>query len=261
MSAPSRAYKTRAIVLRSRNLGEADRILTLFSEARGKLDAVAKGARRTKSHVMGRLEFASEALFGMHRGRHLDIITSAELVRSRWSTVVDPASYAAAHLMIELVDAFCEPDLALPEIYALLDGALQALGRAIQPAELVPRFELRLLAVLGLAPAADECVRCGGALDDRAAWLDLEAGGLACESCRPHHAHAYPLEPGEVENFRALATERGAQRRAAVHATPGVARAIEAFVAYQLGKRPKSSALLLELAHGASGKASPAASS
>jgi DNA repair protein RecO (recombination protein O) len=250
MSAPARTYKTRGIVMRARNLGEADRIVTLFTEERGKLDAVAKGVRRAKSHVAGKLEFASEALLGVHRGRNLDVIASAEIARSHWEALVDPAKYAVAHLLVELVDAFCEPDLALPEVYALLQGALAALARSGDPPALVPRFELRLLGALGLAPEAETCLRCGATLGGAAAWADLEAGGLTCEACRPHRADAFALSPAEVENFRALGASRGGERRAALAAAPAVARAVDAFVTHHLGKRLRSQALLADLAQG-----------
>ncbi len=248
MSSPARTYKTRAIVLRARNLGEADRIYTLFGESGGKFDAVAKGVRRTKSHFSGRLEFASEVALSLHRGRNLDVITSAEIFRARWPSIVDPAGFATAHVLAELIDAFCEPDLALPEVYALLRGALRALEDSIDPAALVPRFQLRLLGALGFAPEAASCVRCGVAFDSRPGWADLEAGGLACETCRPHRADALALEPADVQNFAALGAERGAAVRAAVAATAPAARAVDAFVNYHLGKRPKSSKLLDDLA-------------
>jgi DNA repair protein RecO (recombination protein O) len=245
--------------LRGRNLGEADRILTLFTSERGKLDAIAKGVRRPKSQVAGRLEFGGEALLGMHRGRNLDVITSAELLKSRWPSLVEPGRFATAHLLAELIDSFCEPDLAMPEVYALLDGALAALADAPEPAALVPRFELRLLDLLGFAPEGESCVRCGEALSGRAAWADLEAGGLACERCRPHRSDAYALAPGDVENFRGLGAARGTGRRPVLLATQPVARAIEAFVTYHLGKRLKSQPLLADLARAARGEASPAA--
>ncbi len=248
MSSPARTYKTRAIVLRARNLGEADRIYTLFGEESGKFDAVAKGVRRTKSHFSGRLEFASEVALGMHRGRNLDVITSAEIFRARWPAIVDPAVFATAHVLAELIDAFCEPDLALPEVYALLRGALRALEGTSEPAAIVPRFQLRLLGALGFAPESFACVRCASELSGRQGWADLEAGGLACESCRPHRADALALEALDVANFQALGTERGGTRRAVLAATPSTARAVDAFVNYHLGKRPKSSKLLDELA-------------
>lgn len=249
MSAPSRSYKTRAIVLRARNLGEADKIFTLFTDARGKLDAVAKGVRRAKSHVAGRLEFASEAHLMLHRGRNLDIIVSADIARSRFASVVDPGAYATAHLLAELVDAFCEPDLPMADVYTLLGGALGALSTAVEPASIVPRFELRLLSVLGYAPAGDACVRCDAPLRGVPAWADLEAGGLVCERCHPYGADVLALEPADVANFQALGAERGGAMRAALAATPAVARAVDAFVSYHLGKRPKSKGLLEELSH------------
>ncbi|HTA37680.1 MAG TPA: DNA repair protein RecO, partial [Candidatus Acidoferrales bacterium] len=110
-----RAYKTRAVVLRGRVLGEADRIFTLFSTERGKIDAVAKGVRRAKSQLSGRLEFGNECQFGMHRGRSLDVIASAEIVTAHWDRLVEPERFAVFSLVAEVIDSLCEPDEALPE--------------------------------------------------------------------------------------------------------------------------------------------------
>jgi DNA repair protein RecO (recombination protein O) len=244
----ARSYKTRAIVLRARNLGEADKIFTLFTDERGKLDAVAKGVRRAGSRLAGRLEFASEAALMMHRGRNLDVISGAEIERAFWTTIVDPAAFGTAHALIELVDAFCELDFAMPEVYALLRGALGALVDCADPAALVPRFSSRLLVMLGIGPECDACVRCATPLDDRAAWADLEAGGLSCESCRPHRADSLSLEPADVWNFRGLAAERGSAVRPVLAATPAAARAVEAFVTWHLGRRMKSTKLFDDLA-------------
>jgi len=248
LSTPERAYKTRAIVLRARNLGEADRIYTLFTEVRGKLDAVAKGVRRTKSHIAGRLEFMNEAAFTLHRGRNLDVITSADLVSTHWTGLVRPGAFGAASVVAELVDAFCEPDLALPDAYALLRGASRGIARAEEPAALVPRFALRLLDVLGFAPASDLCVRCGGAFTGGQAWADLDAGGLSCAACRPHRADNLELQVADLASFRALGAPRATATPHSLRATPAAARAVDAFVNYHLGKRPKSTLLLAELA-------------
>jgi DNA repair protein RecO (recombination protein O) len=248
VSTPERAYKTRGIVLRARNLGEADKIYTLFTQERGKIGAVGKGVRRSKSRLAGKLEFMSEATLTMHRGRNLDVITSAEIRREHWAAIVDPRGFATAHLIAELVDAFCETDLAQPEIYGLLRAALQALASAADPATLVPRFELRLLGALGLGPESETCIRCGNALAQRAAWADIEAGGLACEDCRPHRADAFALEPEDVANFRGLAALAGGAVRPATVATTAAARAVEAFLSWHLGKLPKSRKLLDDLA-------------
>lgn len=247
MSERERSYKARGFILRARPLGEADRIYTLFTAERGKLDAVAKGVRRAKSHLAGRLEFLAEASLTLHRGRNLDVIASAEIASTHWRAIVEPAAFATAHVAVEIVDAFCETDLALPEVYELLRGLVRALGATADPSALLPRFELRLLDALGIGPAADACVRCGRALEGLAAWADLEAGGLACEACRPHHSDVYALAPADVENFRAVGAPRGGALRPLVRASPPVARAAEAFVAYHLGKHPKAGKMLAEL--------------
>ena len=250
MSARERTYKTRGIVLRGRNLGEADKIYTLFTAERGKIDAVAKGVRRAKSQLAGRLEFGSEIALGLHRGRNLDVVTSAELlVQPYWNEMTRPGAFGTAHVVVELVDAFCEHDLALPDVYALLRGALRALAAADDPASLVPRFELRLLGALGIGPESGVCVRCGEGFVTAAAWADPEAGGLACERCRPHSADVLALGAEDVANFRSLAAGGGGAVRPVTHATSASARAVDAFVTWHLGKRLKSAKLLDALAH------------
>ena len=167
-------------MLRGRPLGEADRIVTLFSTESGKLDAVAKGVRRAKSHLAGRLEFANECEFQMHRGRSLDVIVHADIVNAPWQSLVEPERFAVAQLVAELIDAFCEPGLAMPEVYALLSGVLQAIAATDTPRALIPRFSLRLLSALGLEPPVDACVRCGRSFEGDRAWVDGEAGGFIC---------------------------------------------------------------------------------
>jgi len=243
----SRVHKARAIVLRARNLGEADKIFTLLTAEYGKYEAIARGVRRGKSRVAGKLEFGAEAFLLLHRGRRLDVIGSADILRSSWPAITLPAGYATAHVMIELVDAFCEHDLAVPEVYALLNAALGALGSVVDPTLLIPRFNARLLAALGLAPYDADCVRCGCSLDGQPAWADLEAGGLSCRDCRPHGGDLSALEPHETTNFRSLAAPRASGARAALAAAPAAARAIEAFLTYHLGRRLKATRLLDEL--------------
>jgi DNA repair protein RecO (recombination protein O) len=247
-----RAYKTDAFVLRGRNLGEADKIFTLFTRLRGKIDAVAKGVRRIKSQNAGRLEFLTEAALTMHAGRSLDVITGATILHSEWEGIVQPGAFAAANVVAELVDAFCEPDLAQEEIYELLGGAVHALATAERPSELLPRFELRLLDVLGVLPSLDACVRCGESIEGaREVWLDPSAGGLVCGACHSG-GEAGKLEAGEIENVRALSTPRA--KRGTIAATaiamPAVARAVDALLVYHLGKRARASAFLEEMAHG-----------
>jgi DNA repair protein RecO (recombination protein O) len=209
------------------------------------VDAVAKGARRPRSAIGGRLEPLAEVVVSLHRGRSLDVIREVRTIRSHWNGLVRPEAFATAALFAETIDLFCEADLAMPEIYALLTAAVAAVAGSEAPAALVPRFQLRLLHALGLAPADDACVRCGGAFDQHGAWLDLEAGGLGCERCYGVRGDAHALSADDVANFRALGAERGTG--AALHGTVRVTRAADDLITWHLGRRPKSRALMHEL--------------
>ena len=158
--------------------------------------------------------------------------------------MVRPEALAVGSLLAETVDLFSEPELPLPDVYTLLRDALAAVAASERPATLVPRFQLRLLHALGLAPADDACVRCGGPIDE-GAWLDLDAGGLGCTGCYGARGDAHALDAQDVANFRALGAERGAG--AALLATPKVARAADDLVSWHLGRRPKARALVHEL--------------
>jgi DNA repair protein RecO (recombination protein O) len=228
------------VILRARQLGEADRILTLFTTERGKLDAVAKGVRRPKSHLGGRVESFTECDFLMHRGRSLDVIVSAEIHRARWARLVEPERYAVAALVTELIDAFCEPDLALPDVYELLAGALAAIAAVATPRALLPRFSLRLLEMLGLSPPLTTCVRCAGALPSGTVWLDAQSGGFVDDACRERWRDLPELDGRDLENLRALATPKTDRAMAAVAATPRAASAVDELVAHHLGRRPKA---------------------
>lgn len=208
---------------------------------RGKVDAVAKGIRRARSKLSGRLEFGNEVLLTLHRGRSLDVIESAEIVSERWRALVEPERFAVASMACELVDAFCEPDLALPDVYELLLGMLAAVASSEEPKILVPRFSMRLLEALGLAPPLDACIQCGNPIGDAHAWVDAQAGGLVDEACRERWRDLPELEARELRNLQAIAAARSDSQRATARALPGVSAAVELFIAHHLGRRPKSS--------------------
>lgn len=197
-----------------------------------------------RSHLAGRLELANECAFLMHRGRSLDVIVSAEIVAAPWPTLVEPDRYAVVSLVVETIDAFCEPELALPEVYDLLSGAIGAIATCADPRALLPRFSLRLLEMLGLAPPLDRCVHCGSALPSGGAWLDAEAGGFVDAACRERWRGLPEITERDLENLRGLAVPKGSGPAAALHATPAAADAVAELVAHHLGRRPKALAYL-----------------
>jgi DNA repair protein RecO (recombination protein O) len=171
-----------------RPLGEADRILSLFSRERGKLTAVAKGARKTQSKFGARLEFFARSRLTLHAGRNLDVITGAALVGGDWDRLVEPDVFAFVSYVAEVVDGLCEPEFPVPEIFDLLCEVQGALSARIPTGAMRQVFDLRLLSALGFGLELDACARCGTALGARPfaggrAALSPDAGGLVCRCC------------------------------------------------------------------------------
>ena len=184
-----RTYKTHAIVLRSMRFSEADRILHLYTAGRGRIGAIAKGVRKTKSRFGARLEPLSHVELLLHEGRgELQTITGVDLLRSHHAIRESPyrlnAGLVGAEAMLRL---FGEPEAneraftALARFLDLLDDApLDDSGRfELDP--LVLSFQLKLLWVAGYLPHLTNCVECG---ETALVGFSARAGGAVC----PQHA-------------------------------------------------------------------------
>ena len=187
-------YRDDGIVLRTQKLGEADRIVTILTRRNGRVRAVGKGVRRTKSRFGARLEPFTHVDLLLYTGRSLDVITQAETVRAYGEPLAtDYPRYTSGTAMLETAERFT-PMEKEPVIrqFLLLVGGLRALGERVHDPRLVlDAYLLRTLAVAGYAPALDECAVCGtpdGARPDDLTGsrsFSVPAGGLTCRSCRP----------------------------------------------------------------------------
>jgi DNA repair protein RecO (recombination protein O) len=180
-------YRDDGIVLRTQKLGEADRIITVLCRSSGRVRAVAKGVRRTKSRFGARLEPFTHVDLMLHVGRSLDVITQAEVIRPYGEPLAgDYPRYTAGVAMLETAEKFTpvEKEPALRQLLLLI-GGLRSLGGAEHDSRLVlDAFMLRSLAVAGYAPALEECARCGATHGALPAFA-VPAGGVVCASCRP----------------------------------------------------------------------------
>jgi DNA repair protein RecO (recombination protein O) len=183
---PKALYRDEGVVLRTQKLGEADRIITVLTRKHGKVRAVAKGVRRTKSKFGARLEPFSHVDLQFYTGRNLDIVNQAESIRSYGQAVAAhyPA-YTAGTAVLETADRLTaeekEPSLRL---FLLVIGALRSLAEQTHPAGLVlDAFLLRAMSVAGWEPALGDCARCGEAGPHR--HFSVPAGGSVCPACRP----------------------------------------------------------------------------
>ncbi len=173
------------IVLRSYPFGEADRIVVLLSPHHGKLRTVAKGVRKTKSRIGGRLEPFTHVDLQLYERRSLDLITQAETISPFGDSLgADYERYTAGTVMLETAERLVTEDKqpALQQ-FLLLVGALRAMcetGRP--PAQVLDSFLLRSLSVAGYAPSFDACARCG--LEGPHRSFSPAAGGMLCGGCR-----------------------------------------------------------------------------
>lgn len=150
------------MVLRTRSLGEADRIVTALTKSHGKIRAVAKGVRKTSSHFGARVEPFMVVDIQWAKGRTLDIIQQVELLGAYGAEMArDYDRFAAASSMVETADSLTDHD-APSSHYALLVAALRSLSREEHPADLtLGSYLLRALAQSGWAPSVSACAQTG----------------------------------------------------------------------------------------------------
>ena len=128
-----RLYRDHGVVLRTIKLGEADRIVTLMTEGHGKVRAVAKGVRKTKSKFGGRLEPMTHVSLQLYEGRDLDTVTQAETVDHFRSLRDELDRVAKAQALLEVVDQVAQERQANAALYRMLVGALRALAASNAP--------------------------------------------------------------------------------------------------------------------------------
>ena len=202
-----RVYKTVALVLRQRKLGDADKILTLYTTSNGKLEAVVNGVRKTRSRMAGHVEPLTQATFMLAKGKSLDIVTQVETMESFQQIREDLERLSRALYCAELLDRFTEPHEENFGLYRLLLATLRRIGVAPVGAIDTPVrfFEMSLLDALGYRPELEECVTCRRALQPATNYWSAAAGGVLCSDCRmAEEATARPLSPNGVKLLRLL---------------------------------------------------------
>jgi DNA repair protein RecO (recombination protein O) len=224
--------KTEAVVLRSLRYGEADRILHLYTPHRGRVGAIAKGVRRTRSRFGGRLEPFFRLRVELHEGRgELMTVTGAHTLEGHARLRGDARALDAAARACDAVGRLFETSEPHPAVFNLLCRALALIdehaGGAGEGARTSAKaaalaFRLKLLLAAGLAPQLDSCASCGER--EHLTSFSGAAGGVVCEACE---AASFALGQ-EAQGFMAAALSQplNAVPRASEPALGQVDRAI-----------------------------------
>ena len=202
-----RTYKTEAVVLRSFRFGEADRVLHVYTADRGRVGAVAKGVRRTKSRFGARLEPLSHIELMLHQGSgELQTVTGVSLIRSHHESREDPYRLAVglvgAEAMLRLFTEQEANERAFTALTRFLDRLDELASRApARPAAdpLALAFQLKLLWLSGYMPHLDSCVECG--VEAGLVGYLPSAGGAVCRDCGPG---TIALSPEGLHGIRGL---------------------------------------------------------
>ena len=216
-------YKVKAIVLGGIDIKEADKIVTLYSRERGKIRAVAKGVRKTKSKFGSSLEpfcLSNFVIYSKYSGLHhaqpsglLDIIKDAEIEFSHRSLRQDIFCFAYASFVSELVSSMTEEGPhGDPRIFYLLKEFLSIDPK--EPQNLKKRFlnysaysfSFRFFDVLGYSPFIEECAICGSRdiVSKKKMGFSVNEGGIICEPCKDKKSGMPQFSFSSLQYFRKL---------------------------------------------------------
>jgi len=245
-----RLYRTEAIILKRRDFGEADRLLTLYTPGLGKIRAVAKGIRKPTSRKSGHLEPFTHSQLLIAKGRELDIITQAETIHPFISLREDLLRTTYAYYVAELVDRFVEEGVENRSLFDLLLATLGRLGEEDDLALAARFFELHLLALVGYRPQLFRCVECEREIDFEVSFFSPAEGGVLCPNCGKGKPGAKKISAGALRVLRLLQTsDYDLCRR--VHISPQLHAELEAlmqrYIVYNLEQELRSVKFLRRL--------------
>jgi DNA repair protein RecO (recombination protein O) len=177
-------YKTEGIVLKSMEYEEADKIVTIYTKDYGKITAIAKGVRKTKSKFGSSLEILTYSIFLIYKGRNIDIVSQTEILESFFSTSKEVIKFAFAANCVEIVNKLTEEREINIGLFNLLKEVLHYLRETNDPKLLTLSFKWQTMSILGYRPSLNHCCRCNKSTEDqKEMFFNIREGGLVCNNC------------------------------------------------------------------------------
>ncbi|MBS4022770.1 MAG: DNA repair protein RecO [Dethiobacter sp.] len=188
-------FRSHAVVLRTQDYREADKLVTMLTRDEGKITAIARGVRKIKGKSKALVEPLTLGFFLLHRGKSLDTLIQGEIVKPHRKLQSDLVLFSYALYFCELCEASLPEREPAPEIFDLLLTALQQLEHDSSAMRVARCFELNLLEVLGYRPLLEHCLHCGS--ESAPFRFDPERGGIVCAGC-PVAAGSIPVSGAAV---------------------------------------------------------------
>jgi DNA repair protein RecO (recombination protein O) len=179
-----RSFRVEAVVLRHANWGEADRMVTLYTREKGKLRAIAKGARKIRSRKAGHLEPFTHITLQLAKTRDIPIVTQVETIDPYLPLRETLVLTGYASYVMELLDRFTyEEEGGNLSLFRLLTETLARLCSTAETWAVVRFYEMRLLEFLGFRPQLFECANCRAVIEPVDQYFSPSAGGIICPKC------------------------------------------------------------------------------
>lgn len=199
-------YNAEAIIIRTRDFDEADKILVMLTREEGKISAVAKGARRPRGRYAGAAQLFTQVKAGLFHGRNLDTLSQIEIVESFRFLREDLLRMAYGSYVCELMDEMVREKQRHESTYLLLLTTLHLLNAPeVDPEPTRRAYELKLFSILGFRPSLEECVVCGNQIGAAPMVRFVPAlGGVICPTCSSEGETVHRLSRGTLETMKRL---------------------------------------------------------
>jgi DNA repair protein RecO (recombination protein O) len=246
-------HKTPAVVLRTLDYGESDRIVTLYTADFGKIKGIAKGARRSRKRFANTLEpfTLSTFLFSSRGDAQLSFLESADVIDHYPAIRADLEKTLLASYLVDLTDQFTLEGKASSNLFELIRDFLKLIDEAQASDGLMRFFEMRLLKHSGYEPVLDRCTVCHKPLDELSVCrFSFRSGGIHCHSCYNGSSDSLPVSLGAVKTLL-LGKEMDLPKLQRLSLSPQSAeecrRLLTGFIRHLLGKELKSVHVLNEI--------------
>lgn len=246
-------FRTSAIVIKTLDYGESDRIITFYTSDFGKIKGIAKGAKRSRRRFSNALELFthSRLIFFDKRESGLVRIEGCDIVSTFPTIREDIRKIAFGCYLVELVDEMTAEREPNPHLFSTVTAFLSLLNEGQAEAQILRIFEARLLSLLGYRPELTRCLRCGETLERAGqAHFSVTKGGLLCGKCSQGYGDLIPASLGTAKILH-LAMEMDLSKVGRLKFTKQALQEGEAilsqFIQYQINKDLKSRKFLKDL--------------
>ncbi len=196
-------YKTPGIILKRKNIGETDKILTVYTQTKGKINLIAKGIRKVLSKLSGHLELFYLSDFFIAEGKQIDTVAGAQIINNFPRIHASPKKIKYSYYIAETTDRLIKSEEKSLDIYNLLLLTLDNIERNQFNDDLcLFFFQIHMLDFLGHRPELNHCVKCQKSLDLEINFFSFHLGGIICENCHKYDLDSYIINNNSIKLMR-----------------------------------------------------------